>query len=68
MSGSKRVRGVCSIATGTPKTISMWGLSTPQGTSILGKLDRNWEGPLRVEAVVKPGTTKLAQLDGTEVP
>lgn len=33
-----------------------------------GKLQPNWEGPYKVQEVVRPGTYKLAHLDGTEIP
>ena len=33
-----------------------------------GVLGPNWEGPYQVESVVRPGTYKLARLDGSLVP
>ena len=33
-----------------------------------GKLQPNWEGPYKVEEVLRPGTYKLSHLDGSEVP
>ena len=33
-----------------------------------GKLGANWEGPYRVEQIIKPGVYRLEEMDGTGVP
>ena len=35
------------------------------GTGVLGP---NWEGPYQIERAIRPGTYKLARLDGSLVP
>ena len=33
-----------------------------------GKLGANWEGPYRVEQIIKPGVYRLEEMDGIGVP
>ena len=33
-----------------------------------GKLGVNWEGPYRVEQIIKPGVYRLEEMDGIGVP